>query len=274
MINNKTNMFASIQKVGLVFTIAVALSTSAIADSRQSPVNIETKATQRANLPVITTTYSNTARLSLVNTYDPNGHVEKEWATLKADVQGGSFVMVDNIQYNLLQFHFHTPSEHRVNNRATPMEVHYVHLRQGAAICDADALLVIGAKIKIATTHAELNKIFGLKLPEDSTVSPIIISGFNLNKVLPSMNRSWRYPGSLTAPAAFNTPCGAGGTIEEQLHADIFPENVLWIVLSNEIGMSRRQIANFKSLFDLGNTRVTQPLNGRVIMQDRVQDDD
>ena len=196
--------------------------------------------------------------------------MEKEWSTIKANVPSGSFVMMGGKQYNLLQFHFHTPSEHKLNGKALPMEVHFVHLLQGALPCDPDALLVIGARIqKSDYAHYELNKIFGKTLPLDTTSGAISIANFNLNKVLPEMEGSWRYPGSLTAPASFGTTCSAqGGTIDEQLAADIFPENVSWTVLTKTIGMSDKQIEAFRKIFELGNTRPTQPLNTRVIQQD------
>jgi len=261
-------------KAGVLFAVAIALSANiqAATGDRQSPVNIDTRYTKSTTLPVIKPTYATNATITVVNTYDPNRVplVEKEWATIKANVPSGSFVMVNGKQYNLLQFHFHTPSEHKVNGKASHMEVHFVHLLQGALPCDPDALLVIGARIqKSDYAHYELNKIFGKTLPVDSTSGSLTISNFNLNKVLPEMEGSWRYPGSLTAPASFGSTCNAqGGTIDEQLEADIFPENVSWTVLTKSISMSSKQIEAFRNIFELGNTRTTQPLNTRVILQD------
>lgn len=34
-------------------------------------------------------------------------------------------------QYSLKQFHFHTPSEHRIDEEFFPMEVHFVHVAAG-----------------------------------------------------------------------------------------------------------------------------------------------
>jgi len=275
-LNKNKKQFASL-KGGFLFAVAMGVSAScfAAAGDRQSPVNIDTRYTKSAHLPIITPTYATNATISVVNTYDPNRVplVEKEWATIKANVPSGSFVMMGGKQYNLLQFHFHTPSEHRVNAKASPMEVHFVHLLQGALPCDPDALLVIGARIqKSEYAHVELNKIFGKTLPVDTTSAATSITNFNLNKVLPQMNGSWRYLGSLTAPASFSTCSAQGGSIDDQLSADIFPENVQWTVLNRTIGMSERQIESFRKIFELGNTRVTQPLNGRVIQQENIRD--
>jgi carbonic anhydrase len=196
--------------------------------------------------------------------------LEREWATLRANVPPGSYVMVGHQQYNLLQFHFHTPSEHQVNGRAAPMEVHFVHLRDGALPCDADALLVIGAKIVHGARHAELDKIFGLPaLPFDAASAPLTISDFDLTRVLPSLAASWRYPGSLTAPASFAPACSsAEGSVEEQLASGVFPENVQWVVLTRSIEMSREQIRRFRKLFEDGNSRQPQPIGSRQVWRD------
>lgn len=39
------------------------------------------------------------------------------------DKTDGIFVRNDGV-YDLIQFHFHSPSEHRVNGRAYPVEIH------------------------------------------------------------------------------------------------------------------------------------------------------
>lgn len=258
------------RRPGVIFAIAMTLSSGTYAEGvRQSPINIDRKAVVEAALPSITATYLTNATLSVVNTFNPNRipFVDKEWATLRATPSGTSFVMVGSQQYNLLQFHFHTPSEHKVNDKRAPMEVHFVHLKAGALPCDAEALLVIGALIKQDDqTHKELNKIFGAaELPEDSTHASVTVSNFDLNKVLPKLDDSWRYAGSLTAPSTFTNCTAQGGSIEDQLSADIFPENVQWVVLTRPIGMSKPQINTFKSLFEEGNSRETQPLNGRTV---------
>lgn len=194
---------------------------------RQSPINIETNAASTQPLAAIVPTYASNVTLSLFHTFDPNHAplVDREWATLRANVPAGSFVTVGQTRYNLLQFHFHTPSEHQVNNKSAPMEIHFMHLREGASPCDPDALLVIGARIIEGGTHRELNKIFGLPTLPTNTTPPISIANFNLTAVLPGLQHSWRYVGSLTAPASFGATCSEPeGTVENQLSTDIFPE--------------------------------------------------
>jgi carbonic anhydrase len=74
------------------------------------------------------------------------------------------------------------------------------------------------------------------------------VSGVRLNALLPEGSNSFRYTGSLTTPP--------------------FTEPVRWILLADSISASRRQIAAFRELFDEGNSREVQPLNGRKVRSD------
>ena len=50
-----------------------------------------------------------------------NGH------TIQVNVGGGNFLTVGNMSYELQQFHFHRPSEERINGKGTEMVIHLVH---------------------------------------------------------------------------------------------------------------------------------------------------
>ncbi|WP_446739782.1 carbonic anhydrase family protein [Pseudomonas sp. TH49] len=50
-----------------------------------------------------------------------NGH------TIQANVTEGGKVIFKNSEYRLVQFHFHTPSEHLINHLPYPMEMHMVN---------------------------------------------------------------------------------------------------------------------------------------------------
>lgn len=43
----------------------------------------------------------------------------------------GGTLTFEKKTYKLLQFHFHTPSEHRIDNEHFPLEVHFVHKSDG-----------------------------------------------------------------------------------------------------------------------------------------------
>ena len=250
-------------KTAWVMTMLLAAGGAAAqADGRQSPINLDTHAVLRAAATTAVPRYQSDATLRVVNTYDTGRKpaLDKEWATLRADVPRGSHVTVDGQRYDLLQFHFHTPAEHAVDHARSPMEVHFVHLREGAQPCQPGALLVIGARILSGASHGELDKIFGLAgLPRDAQAGAVAVPHFDIGRVLPPLTNVWRYAGSLTAPAAFDTCTLAEGTVAQQLASGIFPMRVTWMVLRDEIEMSAAQIARFRSLFEEGNARELQP---------------
>lgn len=251
--------------------VLIGLGTAvATAQDRQSPIDIEPDETVGAPLPDLVTDYR-AADVSVVNTFDPaaDPFVPKEFATLRVNVPAGSSVRVDQVVYDLVQFHFHTPSEHTLRGRHAPMEVHFVHQKRGACVGDRDALLVVAARIVAGREHRELERIFRLELPRDATAAPLTLARFDVNGVLPRADRSWQYAGSLTAPS--NVGCNnPAGSVVQQLESDVFPENVKWVVLSRELQMSTRQIRSFQALFDFeGNSRLPQPSHGRTVFRDR-----
>ena len=60
--------------------------------------------------------------------YQPSvGEVIDNGHTIQVDFQPGNSVAINGETYELLQFHFHTPSEHRFENQSSAMELHLVH---------------------------------------------------------------------------------------------------------------------------------------------------
>lgn len=239
---------------------------------RQSPIDIRPARAVPARHPApLRAHFADAVTLDLANTWAEGGPIDAEWATLKANVPAGSSVTLGQVRYNLLQFHFHSPAEHAVNGRRTAMEVHYVFLREGSAPCarHPDALLVIGARIVPGPAHAELGKIFGQPaLPTNSAAAHLAIPGFAPGKVLGSLKHSWRYEGSLTAPASFAPTCDEPeGSVAHQLETGTLPENVQWVVLRDPITMAPAQIAAFRKLFPHGNTRPLMPLGARKVQR-------
>jgi carbonic anhydrase len=54
--------------------------------------------------------------------------------TVEVEVHGIMKELSSGKEYELLQFHFHTPSEHRVNNESLAMEVHFVFQAAGITV--------------------------------------------------------------------------------------------------------------------------------------------
>jgi carbonic anhydrase len=229
------------------FTGATSLAEEA-AGTSQSPIDIRSPRVTFVNpsdLPALDFRYGRSASLDVVNTGSPD-----EEATVRAEVTaGGGTLRVGESVFELLQFHWHTPSEHLINGKQFPLEMHLVHQNAGGE------LLVIGVLIRQGNEiQRPLERIFR-NLPDDEGEHRLI-SDFNLPRLLPERHVSARYGGSLTTPP--------------------FTEPVSWIVLKQPIEMTAEQIDAFRDLFEEGNAREPQPLHGRRITADagRLQGDD
>lgn len=203
----------------------------------QSPIDIRSDSTYYGNLPKLNFSLSSDTALTVIN----NGSPDHE-KTIRANVSPGEgTLMLSGHQWNLAQFHFHTPSEHLINGRASPMEMHLVFSDA------ADNLLVVGRDIEQGLfKNRALAPIFS-DLPQ-TTEDTLHIEHFNLNSLVPDYLGSFRYSGSLTTPP--------------------FTEGVSWVELASPLYLSGSQIDAFKSLFPEGNSREIQDLNGRIVLTD------
>jgi carbonic anhydrase len=162
-----------------------------------------------------------------------NGH------TFQVNVDKGSSIKVDGKTFELLQFHFHTPSEHTVDGRPFPLELHLVH--QAAD----KSLAVIGVLMTEGTSNSVLAKFWD-KLPKTASE---VDTGQNieLKDLLPrGTDDYFTYAGSLTTP-----PCS---------------ESVRWIVLQQPVQVAKAQIATFRAVFP-NNSRPTLPLGARYLLR-------
>ena len=140
--------------------------------------------------------------------------------------------------YNLKQLHFHTPSEHQLNGKSFPMEVHFVH-------SDADGqLAIVGVFVQQGQTNATLQQLLQkVPLLKGETVTDQK-AALDLNALLPKTKHFYHYMGSLTTP-----PCSEG---------------VHWLVLTNPIDASAEQLKQLSQLMGK-NARPLQQLNGRTL---------
>ena len=173
-----------------------------------------------------------------------NGH------SIEVAYPEGSGIRIDGTYYQLLQFHFHAPSEHTVAGKLFDMEMHLVHKSE------AGDLAVVGLLIESGRHHPAFDPIWD-SLPssplEKQRIENVTIdldlmlppNGQKLDQAVKAFPSTYRYDGSLTTP-----PC---------------TEGVKWIVLTTPIEMSESQIAAFKAIIH-GNNRPVQPLNGRKLL--------
>jgi len=190
----------------------------------QSPIDI--RATQRAALPALQIAWAAQA-----GTIMNNSHT--------IQVNCGGTMRRGNEIYTLQQFHFHHPSEHRIDGRMFAMEIHFVHARQGGGRGVVAALMAGG------TPNATFAMVAGAMPTKDKTVKAP--TGINPRGLLPQSLRYYTYPGSLTTP----TP-----TCEQ---------DVTWMVLAQPIVVGAADIAKFARLYP-SNARRPQPIKNRTVL--------
>jgi carbonic anhydrase len=190
----------------------------------QSPIDI--RGAKAGKLEPIGFQYSS-GSAEIVN----NGH------TVQVNLANGGTIKLASGEYKLVQFHFHTPSEEKVNGKRYPLVAHLVHKN------DAGALAVVAVLFKQGHENAALKQVFA-GLPAKAGDKHALEGDFNAESILPAQRGYYAYMGSLTTP-----PCSEG---------------VHWQVLKTEADISKGQLAAFRKLYAM-NARPVQPLNGRAI---------
>jgi carbonic anhydrase len=161
-----------------------------------------------------------------------NGH------TIQVNVEPGASLTIAGHEYALVQFHFHAASEHTINGRHAPMEVHFVH-------ADSEGgLAVIGVMIEAGAPLASLGSVWAVD-PQPGGSGGVAAS-IHLGEFLPADRSAWRYAGSLTTP-----PCS---------------EVVTWTVFRHAVTASAAQIAWFEDRHP-HSYRPALPLNRRHVLQ-------
>ncbi len=191
----------------------------------QSPINLSQFEPSRSQLEIH---YADTS-LRLINT----------GRTIQINYEPGSFILLNGTLFSLLQFHFHHPSEHRVQGQQFDMELHVLHRSDAGDLAVISVLLMAGAvNATLQPIWAALPEVLGIEqtpshaLRDGKAEQPI-----NARALLPDDTRFVEYSGSLTTP-----PC---------------TEGVQWLVMMQPVTLSTEQIQHFATLFPL-NARPVQ----------------
>lgn len=193
----------------------------------QSPIDIRTSKARPADLKPIGFGYA-AAPGTVVN----NGH------TVQVNLPAAGQIELDGVPYKLLQFHFHTPSEHTVDGKTFPLELHLVHQASDKN------LAVIGVMLAEGAPHALFTK-FWERLPRTPGDVETNLS-INAQDLLPrALDEYFTYSGSLTTP-----PC---------------TESVRWIVLRKPVEVSKAQVQAFRAIFPM-NARPVAPIGARILL--------
>ncbi len=196
------------------------------AGERQSPIDI------RGGLPLDLEPVQFEYRPSSFSVLD-NGH------TVQVNVSPGNSINVLGRRYELVQFHFHRPSEERIDGRAFDMVAHLVHK-------DVEGRLAVVAVLLDRGSAQPLVQAVWNNLPlEKGEEQPARVT-IDLARLLPEDRRYFTYMGSLTTP-----PCSEG---------------VLWMVMKQPVQISAQQIEIFSRLYPM-NARPIQAASGRLIKE-------
>jgi len=198
------------------------------AGKNQSPINITSSLD--ADLAPIDFHYA-TSPKSIVN----NGH------TVQVNVKDGSYMSIDGIDYKLLQFHFHTPSENNVDGKSFPLEAHFVHADKN------NNLAVVAVMFELGEKNSQLAELWKKMPMHTDAKNNLTVEAKDINKLLPKAKDYYRFNGSLTTP-----PCSEG---------------VKWLVLSTPVSISKAQVEKFSHAVHGTNNRPLQDINARVIVK-------
>jgi carbonic anhydrase len=162
-----------------------------------------------------------------------NGH------TVQVNVAAGNSIEAIGRRYGLVQFHFHRPSEERIDGREFDMVAHLVHKDHEGR------LAVVAVLLEQGSAHPLVQSVWNnLPLEKGEEVRAKAI--LDLNALLPTERNYFTYMGSLTTP-----PCSEG---------------VLWMVMKQPVQISTEQIAIFARLYPM-NARPIQSASGRLIKE-------
>lgn len=163
-----------------------------------------------------------------------NGH------TIQVNFQPGSSITVSGKRHDLLQVHFHTPSEHAFGGERAAMEAHFVHKSADGA------LAVLGVMMQAGGANAALETVWKHIPAAAGPAQDIAGAKVDPGAFFPADHQYYRYMGSLTTP-----PCSEG---------------VNWFVLKAPMTVSQEQLAKFAAAVS-ANSRPVQPVNNRLVLQ-------
>jgi carbonic anhydrase len=205
----------------------------------QAPINIDAATAQKADLPGLVFNYKPTKLLTYENFYN-----------LKVDYKkGDSSVKIGEESFNLVEFHFHRPSEEAVNNLRYAMVIHLVHKNDSGPVKVISVFVKEGqpneaTRLLVDTLIKHFPLATGAQVPQD-----VII---NAEALLPPADGNgqrgyYRYEGSLTTPG-----CDGG---------------VTFYVLKTPVLFSPDQLRQFERRYPSPNARNIQDTFDRKVEQ-------
>jgi carbonic anhydrase len=143
--------------------------------------------------------------------------------TIHLSYHPGSYANLGNKRFQLVQFHFHRPSEHLVDGAPYPMEISLVHKTPG------HQYVLIRVFIQEGKYNPEIQKIWN-QIPTEKNIEFNYENELiNLENLIPKTKEYFHYNGSLTTP--------------------LCSENLSWFLLETPIEISKEQILHFVKIY-------------------------
>ncbi len=201
--------------------------------------DFEACASGKMQSPVNLTGFQKGDHAELAVDYRPGGtRILNNGHTVQVNYAPGSAISVDDHRYELIQFHFHAPSENTIEGHSYPMEAHFVHADESGN------LAVVAVLVRAGKRHAELDRAWQ-HMPTKAGMSRELPALADARAILPRGRAYYGFDGSLTTP-----PC---------------TEGVRWFVMAQAITASEAQIEAFSHAIHHPNNRPVQPLHARSV---------
>lgn len=155
--------------------------------------------------------------------------------TVQVDFKPGQKMVTSGMEFDLLQFHMHTPSEHVISGEPFPLVSHFVHANESGD------LAVLGVMFEEGDANTELQKVIDA-LSGGADSAEITLDN---SQLIPTDLTAYRYMGSLTTP-----PCSEG---------------VNWHVAKIPLTASQAQIEALEGFMGM-TARPIQPHNHRLLL--------
>jgi carbonic anhydrase len=159
--------------------------------------------------------------------------------TVQVNVGPGNHIDVGGRKFELVQFQFHRPAEHKIDGRQFEMSVHLLHKDAQGRLAVVAVLLGEGPAQPVVQTV--WNNLPLEKHEERAARVELDPAG-----LLPTDRRYYTYMGSLTAP-----PC---------------TEGVQWVIMRSPVTVAAAQVELFSRIYPM-NARPLQQAAGRRILQ-------
>lgn len=124
-------------------------------NTQASPVNDSAVYEDRTLQPIIFNYRESDAHLyHHKNQWSPSDTTDELFntgKTIELRYEPGSYITIDSSQYELVQLHFHSPSEHSFNGRHYAMELHMVH----RSISNKNSMVVVAVMLATPSTKQQ-----------------------------------------------------------------------------------------------------------------------